>query len=111
MIADMKAKVSSRRLIAIAVGWLVGLALVGGQAAESAKAGEAEVIRDAWGVPHVFAKREVDGFFGLGYVCAEDRRLQMELFRRRAHGRLAEVFGEKFVDTDRRFRVAGLGRY
>lgn len=73
--------------------------------------GTAEILRDRWGVPHIFAKRETDGFFALGYVAAEDRRLQMELLRRRAHGRLAEVFGEEWVDSDRKFRMAGVTRY
>ncbi|MBI2926585.1 MAG: penicillin acylase family protein [Verrucomicrobia bacterium] len=73
--------------------------------------GAVEILRDQWGVPHVFAKREADGFFGVGYACAEDRRLQMELLRRRTHGQLAEVFGEKWVESDRKFRLAGMTRY
>ena len=77
----------------------------------SIQAGTVEILRDQWGVAHVFARREADGFFGLGYVCAEDRRLQMELLRRRTHGRLAEVFGEKWVESDRKFRIAGTTRY
>jgi penicillin amidase len=77
----------------------------------SANAGTVEILRDQWGVAHVFAKQEADGFFGLGYVTAEDRRLQMELLRRRAHGRLAEVFGERWVDSDRKFRLAGIMHY
>ena len=47
----------------------------------------------------------------IGYAAAEDRLLQMDLFRRRATGRLAEVFGEKFLDSDRKFRVAGMERH
>lgn len=66
-----------------------------------------EILRDPWGIPHVFASDETEGFFGLGYACAEDRMLQMDLLRRRAAGRLAEVFGADWVDSDREARIAG----
>ena len=72
---------------------------------------EVEVIRDRWGVPHVFAEREADGFFAVGYACAEDRLIQMELLRRRGNGRLAELFGSEYVESDRKFRVAGIPQY
>lgn len=70
-----------------------------------------EILRDRWGIPHVYGESEFAGFYGVGYAAAEDRILQMELFRRRARGRLAEVFGPRWVDSDRRFRIAGMGRY
>jgi len=88
-----------------------GLVLALGSATAWAEAGKVEVVRDRWGVPHVFAEREADGFFGLGSVCAEDRLLQMELLRRRATGRLAEWFGEQWVNSDRKFRIGGIARY
>lgn len=72
-----------------------------------------EIVRDRWGVPHVYAQDEPDLFFGFGYVMAEDRFWQMEFLRRLGHGRLAEVFGEAFVDADRYFRMlsaAGINR-
>jgi penicillin amidase len=65
-----------------------------------------EILRDPWGVPHVFAESAEDGFFGLGYATAEDRRLQMELVRRKGAGRLAEVFGTDWVASDRESRIA-----
>jgi hypothetical protein len=46
-----------------------------GQALHSAAAAEVEILRDPWGIPHVFAAAESDGFFGLGYAAAEDRLL------------------------------------
>ncbi|MBK9166848.1 MAG: penicillin acylase family protein [Bryobacterales bacterium] len=70
-----------------------------------------ELVRDRWGVPHVFAGSEEAGFFGVGFAAAEDRRLQMDLLRRRARGRLSEVFGASQLDSDRRARTAGVGRY
>ena len=72
--------------------------------------GEVEIIRDQWGVPHVYAETEADGFFGVGYATAEDRIVQMELFRRRSRGRLAEIFGRRLVASDRKFRLAEADR-
>jgi len=76
-----------------------------------ADVGGVEVLRDTWGIPHVYAEAEADGFFGLGYAAAEDRLLQMELIRRKAAGRLAEVFGPDWVDADRDARIAGHAAY
>ncbi|MHC4606312.1 MAG: penicillin acylase family protein [Planctomycetota bacterium] len=73
--------------------------------------GTVEIVRDTWGVPHVFASNESDGFFALGCAMAEDRIVQMDLLRRRAYGRLAEIFGAAFVESDRKFRIAGIQRY
>jgi penicillin G amidase len=70
-----------------------------------------EIWRDRWGTPHIFAERESDGFFGLGYICAQDRILQMDLLRRRANGRLAEIFGAGWIDSDRKFRTGGIARH
>jgi len=75
------------------------------------RAGEVEILRDPWGTPHVFAVSERDGFWGLGYAAAEDRLLQMKLIRRKAAGRLAEVFGPDWVDADREARIAGHAAY
>jgi len=78
---------------------------------ESVREGHVEILRDHWGVPHVFAAQESDGFFGLGYASAEDRLLQMVLLRRRVYGRIAEVHGAEWIDSDRKFRIAGIPRY
>jgi penicillin amidase len=87
-------------------------AMLFGQALHSATAApRVELLRDPWGIPHVFAVAEADGFFGLGYAAAEDRLLQMELIRRQAAGRLAEVFGPDWVDADREARIAGHAPY
>ena len=80
-------------------------------AARSQERSTVEILRDRWGIPHVYAATEAEGFYGVGYAAAEDRLLQMELFRRRARGRLAELFGERYLDSDRRFRIAGIGRH
>jgi len=69
-----------------------------------------EVIRDRWGVPHVFAENVRDALFAQGYVQAQDRLWHMELARRLASGRLAEVFGPLALDADRLLRRVGLHR-
>ena len=42
-----------------------------------------EILRDHTGVPHVYAERTTDVYFGLGYAMAEDRLWQMDWLRRR----------------------------
>lgn len=69
-----------------------------------------EVVRDRWGVPHIYAANNTDLFMALGYVHAQDRLWQMELNRRTGHGHLAEIFGEPAISSDRFVRVLGLGR-
>ena len=72
--------------------------------------GPVEIVRDRWGVPHIYANSEEDLFFAQGYVHAQDRMWQMELQRRAGAGRLAEVLGEPALEIDRTFRTVGLNR-
>ncbi len=72
--------------------------------------GPVEVIRDRWGVPHIYADSVEDLFFAQGYVHAQDRPWQMELQRRAGSGRLSEVLGEAALEFDRFFRVLSLHR-
>ena len=62
---------------------------------------------DDIGVPHINAQNQHDAYTALGYIHAQDRLWQMELIRRIAAGRLAEVFGKELVRTDTFF--SGLG--
>lgn len=64
-----------------------------------------EVIRDRWGVPHIYARNTDDLFFAQGYVQAQDRLWQMEMWRRYNGGRLAEVIGPDAVEHDRLLRL------
>jgi penicillin amidase len=68
------------------------------------------VLRDRWGVPHIFARNEHDLFFAQGYVTAQDRLWQMDLQRRTASGRLSEVLGPATLETDLFLRTLGLRR-
>src|SRR5690349_18684441 len=58
------------------------------------------VLRDRWGVPHIYAQNEHDLFFAQGFVAAQDRLFQMELWKRVGQGRLAEVLGQTFLERD-----------
>jgi penicillin amidase len=68
------------------------------------------VQRDRWGVAHIYAQNEHDLFFAQGFVVAQDRLFQMELWKRSGQGRLAEILGPSFVQRDinaRRLRYLG----
>jgi penicillin amidase len=67
-----------------------------------------EVIRDHWGVPHIYAQNSDDLFFVQGYITARDRLFQLDLWRRIGIGKLAEVLGPEFLNRD---RIARLVRY
>ncbi len=69
-----------------------------------------EVVRDRWGVPHVYARDARDLFLAQGYVHAQDRLWQMDLARRAAGGRLSEVFGGTTLSADRLWRTLGARR-
>ena len=66
---------------------------------------DVQVLRDQWGVPHIYAQSTEDLFFAQGYVIAQDRLWQMEMWRRGAEGRLAEVLGTGAVGRDRQARL------
>ncbi|MGH2461128.1 MAG: penicillin acylase family protein [Chloroflexota bacterium] len=68
-------------------------------------AASVEVIRDSYGVPHVYAEDEPDVFFGLGFAMAQDRLWQMDYMRRKATGRLAALLGPTYVDQDYLYRI------
>lgn len=66
---------------------------------------EVRVIRDHWGVPHIYAKNTEDLFFAQGFVQAQDRLFQMDLWRRSTQGQLAEILGPEYLERDRLSRV------
>jgi penicillin amidase len=72
--------------------------------------GSVEVMRDRWGIPHVYAQNDLDLFFAQGFVHAQDRLWQMEFNRRAASGRLSEIFGPVTLEADRFLRTVGLRR-
>src|SRR5580692_9062087 len=58
------------------------------------------VQRDRWGVAHIYAQNQHDLFFSQGFVVAQDRLFQMELWKRSGQGRLAEILGPSAVQRD-----------
>jgi penicillin G amidase len=60
-----------------------------------------DILRDKWGVPHIYAQNQDDLYFANGYINARDRLFQIDMWRRRGTGKLAEALGEKFVERDR----------
>jgi len=71
---------------------------------------EVRIVRDKWGVPHIFAANMEDLLYAEGYVHAQDRLWQMEFTRRLAFGTLAEMLGEVVLDFDVFMRTTGLKR-
>ena len=72
--------------------------------------GEVEVLRDAQGIPRIYADTPEDLFRAQGYVAAQDRFFQMDLRRHVVSGRLAELVGEGGVETDKVVRTLGWRR-
>lgn len=64
-----------------------------------------QVFRDNWGVAHIHAENQHDLFFAQGFVAAQDRLFQMEMWKRAGQGRLAEVLGKSAVERDRYARL------
>ena len=71
---------------------------------------EVEILRDRWGVPHIYAKSDHDLFFAQGFVHAQDRLWQMDLWRRLVAGRLSEIMGDLTVPVDRWVRTLSMRR-
>jgi len=92
--------------------WLLRrpLAQTQGRMELSGLEGEVEVIRDRWGVPHIYAQSTPDLMFAQGFVHAQDRLWQMDFQRRVVAGRLSELFGERTLLVDRWLRILGMRR-
>jgi len=73
----------------------------------AARAADATLVRDTWGVPHAMGDTEPAAFFALGYAQAEDRLADIYTAIRTATGRLAEVQGESVLEQDYLMRVSG----
>lgn len=114
-------KLLLRALMALAIVLLLGLGAgygylrlslpqVEGQVELAGLASPVEVLRDAYGIPHIFAASSDDAMFALGYVHAQDRLWQMDMNRRIGSGRLAEAVGPAGLETDRFLRTLGVRR-
>lgn len=59
-----------------------------------------EILRDQWGINHIYAENQHDLFFAQGYAAAQDRLFQFEIWRRQATGTVAEILGPKELKRD-----------
>ena len=66
---------------------------------------QVEILRDRWGVPHIYASTVHDLFFAQGYITATDRLFQIDLWRRAGTGRLAEILGPSAIERDKLARA------
>jgi penicillin amidase len=64
-----------------------------------------EILRDRWGVAHIYARNDHDLFFAQGYNAASDRLFQLEIWRRQATGTLSELLGSKEIKRDQGARL------
>lgn len=92
-----------RRIRAVALVCAVLSALAGSPPAHAAPE-QVRIVRDRFGVPHVFAQTSRGAAFGTGYALAQDRLWQMHVFRSIAKGRLSELLGPAVVDIDKTVR-------
>lgn len=65
------------------------------------------VALDSYGIPHITAQNDHDLFFVQGYLTAKDRLFQMDYFRRRAEGKMAEILGSGAIPEDYQARLIG----
>ncbi|EAY27611.1 penicillin acylase family protein [Microscilla marina] len=69
---------------------------------------EVKVYFDQYGIPHIYAQSEKDAYFALGYIHAQERLAQLELYRRLGTGRFAEMVGKAGIVTDKMVRTVGI---
>ena len=106
-----------KKLLLAVIVLVIGVALVlprldtyqrEGELTLSALHGEVKVLRDESGVPYVYADSLDDALTAQGFLHAQERMFQLELFKYLAHGKLAEFIGEKGLKNDRIIRLLNL---
>jgi penicillin G amidase len=107
-------KVWALHILGFAIAWSVtapaavstaaqaheALAIISGEVHVAGLTQAVQVLRDKWGVAHIYAKNEHDLFFAQGVVAAQDRLFQMELWKRAGQGRLSEILGPSALARD-----------
>ena len=66
---------------------------------------DVKIIRNDYAIPNIIGQSNEDTFYALGYVHAQDRLWQMILLRKTAKGKLSEIFGEDYLETDKFVRT------
>ncbi|MDP6094964.1 MAG: penicillin acylase family protein [Gammaproteobacteria bacterium] len=64
-----------------------------------------EILKDKWGISHIYAETEHDLFFAQGYNAARDRLFQFEIWRAQTTGTTAEFLGPKAILRDQGTRL------
>jgi penicillin G amidase len=72
--------------------------------------GRVDVYRDSFGIPHIYATTQHDLFMAQGYVQAQDRFWQMDMWRHQATGRLSELLGKNTLEIDQYLQTLGWER-
>ena len=97
----------------LAIGLLLVVVALSSQGFLAGPQHPVEIVRDTWGIPHVFSDTDEGAMFGLGFATAQDRMLQMEYSRRVVQGRIAEMLGlvgapgKTTLDSDIKYRHMG----
>jgi len=107
---NIKGTVVAALLIVLCAGWSGQSPNSGPPTRMPGLRAAAEIVRDSNGIAHIRAANEHDLFFLNGYVHAEDRLFQMDVYRHTAAGALAELVGPAALAQDVQFRTLGLGR-
>jgi penicillin G amidase len=97
-------------LVAGVVVVLRPVAQTGGEVDLPGLTAEVEVLRDASGIPQVYADTDADLLRAQGYVHAQERFFEMDVRRHVTSGRLSELFGEDGLETDKMIRTMGWRR-
>ena len=84
---------SARSIIGAALLLAFGCGAASAATVETPGDGEVTVYRDVWGVPHIYARTEDAGFYGLAYAQAEDQFPQLLSMLLAYQGRAASVYG------------------
>ncbi len=84
----------------LAAGATKVLAVVSGELRVPGLREPVRVLRDKWGVAHIYAKNQHDLFFAQGVMAAQDRLFQMELWKRAGQGRVSEILGPSALQRD-----------
>ncbi len=105
-----------RQLCAVLKSAVISVAIASGaqagrnQSATIGRPATIRVVRDGYGVPHIYAASRRSLYYGLGYAIAQDRLFQLEMMRRSVWGEVAEVLGADYVAFDRETRIRGYSR-
>ncbi len=75
-----------------------------GRGSSSESSADVRIVRDEYGVPHIYADSVYGLYYGYGYSIAQDRLFQMEMARRSTQGLVAEVLGPDYLEFDRNAR-------